>query len=156
MRRKLFFNLLICITVITVWGCGPDPIQQLKNNFNSMIRDLEDVRTEGDTVSDNEAFFKCCRGILEEFRDSEYAVDRLKDLLLTSEFFTVRGGAALVLGQLGSINDALPLINALGDANLFVKEKAAKALKEISHEEFGMDQKKWMDWWNTKEKENGE
>lgn len=68
-------------------------------------------------------------------------------LFLKDDDPDVRKEAAAMLGEIKDFLAVDSLIATLGDENSDVREKASEALKKIIGQDFGVDQKKWQDWW---------
>ena len=85
--------------------------------------------------------------------DSQYAKDLLKDMLLTAEPFTGRAASAEALGhpEVGRRDDAYVLMSGLSDPSPFVRERAYKSLKRLTHEDLGTDRDRWLQWWKREE-----
>jgi len=55
--------------------------------------------------------------------------------------------AARALGKLGNRDAIEPLIRALRDRDVFVQDKVADALKQLTGKRFGRNAKAWQKWW---------
>jgi len=91
--------------------------------------------------------------------EAQYSLARLGnlafDLLIATlqhKDPTLRGLAIETLGLIGDLRAVPPLINALKDRNDFLRSDAAKALKEITKQDFGWDFAKWSRWWEENKK----
>jgi HEAT repeat protein len=71
-----------------------------------------------------------------------YFIDALK-----SDKESVRFGAVIALGKIKDYRSVEPLIYALNDEFLYAGTKAEKVLKDLTGEDFGKDQTKWLTWW---------
>jgi len=76
------------------------------------------------------------------------ATDVLLDLLKQSDCAR-QDAAAGALGQIKEPRVVDALIAALNDKNSISAEHVWFALKEITKKDFGLDQKKWQEWWNA-------
>jgi HEAT repeat protein len=72
---------------------------------------------------------------------------RIQALGHRSEY--ARAAAADALGEFGSQAwDAVPaLIEALGDEHGGTRSSGARALRDITGQDFGEDADRWRDWW---------
>ena len=157
-RHSSLVIIPLLLTVVFSAGCQTDPAVQARKEFDSAISAFEQVPVKEGKISDFESFYTACDMFIQKYSipDKGYAVDRLKDMILTADHFPVRAGGALVLGRMGTVNDILPLISALGDRNEFVRKNALKSLTELTHEEFGYNKDAWENWWKEKEKKDAE
>ncbi len=64
------------------------------------------------------------------------------------EYGSLRETAAEALGEIGHTRAVEPLIQALDNKGLSVRQAAARALAQISGEDFGTDESQWYRWWN--------
>ena len=71
---------------------------------------------------------------------------------LKDENWEVRENVVWALGDIKDVRAIEPLINTLNDKRLEVRKGAAKFLKEITGQDFGLNSVKWQKWW----KENKE
>jgi len=82
---------------------------------------------------------------LREIKDPR-AVEPLISALKDSDW-RVRQAAVIVLGEIKDPRAVEPLISALKDIDPNVRWPAAEALKKITGQDFGEDQRKWQEWW---------
>jgi len=88
------------------------------------------------------------------------AVDALV-VALKDEYSEVRQFSALALGEIGDTRAIEPLIDALGAAeyhaggaivtDMATEIRVVEALKKLTGQDLGWDQKEWSDWWKNKE-----
>jgi HEAT repeat protein len=57
-----------------------------------------------------------------------------------------RGSAAYTLGRMGAKSALKDLVRALDDERGEVKVKAVGALRKLTGQDFGLDQRKWNEW----------
>jgi HEAT repeat protein len=62
---------------------------------------------------------------------------------------------AFLLGEMGDPVAVEPLIDVLQDRDIMIKETAAMSLSQLAGENFGVDQKKWKDWWAANKNRRG-
>lgn len=148
---------MLFITICLMVHCGPTPVEKWKKSFDDAVGKLAAIPvTEKGDPADFKTFYTVSEKLCEVSGDSEYALDLLKDILITSEYIPVRAGAAMTLGRIGARNDAYTLIHALNDPSSFVKHKVHKALTQLTREEFGQDKRTWLKWWNDLKKKEAE
>lgn len=84
-----------------------------------------------------------------------YTLARMKDsktldslaLALNQQDWRIRSTAVWGLWGLKNSRPIPLLIECLGDKNEEVREEALKALRNVTKEELGLDQKSWQEWW---------
>jgi hypothetical protein len=154
--KKIYTTAMLCLFLLSA-GCRSNGVKDWKIQFDAIIQDISTIKTDSKGgIEDYRKYFICCEKLSGWSDGTPYAVDLLKDHLLTSEHMPVRAASAEVLGRIGKRKDVNALINALHDSSAFVREKVLKSLKSLTHEDFGTDKAKWSDWWQKIEKEEKE
>jgi HEAT repeat protein len=80
------------------------------------------------------------------------AITPLIDALETAKHILLQTSIASALGQFKDPRVIKPLIDLLGAQHPFVRGGAARALKQVTGENFGQDQSKWLEWWSKNQK----
>lgn len=153
MNKKLF------VWIYCLWflgGCISTPVEDWRKNFHNIIAEIGKIKAQDGEIKDYKVFYEHLDALAAFVHGTEYGIDLLKDLLLTSENIPVRAASAEVLGMKGKIKDAFGIIPALRDRSVLVREKALKALKKLTHEDFGYDRNQWLQWWQGFQEQSNE
>ena len=146
-----FFALAVLIGLMSIFASGQTsdkPNVQSKGQslndeqtFEIMLASLKDKRWEYRSQA------AWTLGKIGNRRAVEPLIAALKD-----ENWEVRENVVWALGDIKDVRAIEPLINTLNDKRLEVRKGAAKFLKEITGQDFGLNAVKWQKWW----KENKE
>ena len=128
-------------------GCATS-VQRLKRDLNRVVQQLNSIPEKNGEVQDYKLFYETSEQLTAVCVDSEFAMDTLKDLLMTGEHVATRAAAAETIGFIGIRNDALVLIHALRDESSFVRERTQRALERLTKEDYGNNSDAWLLWWN--------
>ena len=134
------------ILVLYTSGCGSS-VKRLKNQLNQMIQQLDAIPEKDGELSDYKRFYETTEQLTALCANSDFAIDRLKDLLMTGDRVASRAAAAETIGFVGRRKDALVLIHTLQDRSLFVRERTQRALERLTRENFGNNYDAWLNWW---------
>ena len=74
-------------------------------------------------------------------------LDSMKNNHAEIETSSIRRAAAEALGKLDDPRAVEPLITAMQDRDYFLHYVAAESLQKITGQNFGIDQEKWLAWW---------
>ena len=86
------------------------------------------------------------------WKKDKLTIDLLVSAALNNKFEYIRAQAITALGNIKARSTLKLLISLLESDSEAVKTAAARALKEVTGENFGPDQAKWQEWWSKNQK----